>query len=374
MKKINKKSAFTLIELLVTIAIIALLAAIIFASLSNAREKSQDTHKISEAKEVEKAIELYRLDNNFSTPSFASSSSNGTLHSEGTTEYNDAMTQLVTAGYLPTIPESPSGTDYSYIVSDDGKSAMFYANLSDSSSKGDVCIRIGDDDFGQTGTGPYCDGTLASSTDESCFTFSAGTITEYDEVTCGLEVAIPSTIGGVSVTSIGDYAFYGNSLTSVTIPNSVTSIGVFAFSNNNLTSVTIPDSVTSIGDYAFYYNNLTSITIPNSVTSIRYYAFGFNNLTSVTIPNSVTSIGVVAFSTNNLTSVTIPDSVTSIGNSSFSHNNLTSITIPNSVTSIPSWAFYSNPLTSASLKTGTSYQNSFPASCTVGNGCITFRP
>jgi len=330
MKKINKKSAFTLIELLVTIAIIALLAAIIFASLSNAREKSQDTHKISEAKEVEKAIELYRLDNNFSTPSFASSSSNGTLHSEGTTEYNDAMTQLVTAGYLPTIPESPSGTDYSYIVSDDGKSAMFYANLSDSSSKGDVCIRIGDDDFGQTGTGPYCDGTLASSTDESCFTFSAGTITEYDEVTCGLEVAIPSTIGGVSVTSIGDYAFY--------------------------------------------YNNLTSITIPNSVTSIRYYAFGFNNLTSVTIPNSVTSIGVVAFSTNNLTSVTIPDSVTSIGNSSFSHNNLTSITIPNSVTSIPSWAFYSNPLTSASLKTGTSYQNSFPASCTVGNGCITFRP
>ena len=331
MKKINKKSAFTLIELLVVIAIIGLLSSIILSSLSSAREKSQDTHKISEAKEVEKAIELYRLDNNFSTPSFASSSSNGTLHSEGTTEYNDAMTQLVTAGYLPTIPESPSGTDYSYIVSDDGKSAMFYANLSDSSSKGDVCIRIGDDDFGQTGTGPYCDGTLASSTDESCFTFSAGTITEYDEVTCGLEVAIPSTIGGVSVTSIGDYAFYGKSLTSVTIPN----------------------SVTSIGDYAFYGNSLTSVTIPNSVTSI----------------------GVFAFSNNNLTSVTIPDSVTSIGDYAFYYNNLTSITIPNSVTSIPSWAFSNNNLTSASLKTGTSYQsNSFPASCTEANGCITFRP
>jgi len=208
---------------------------------------------------------------------------------------------------------------------------MFYANLSDSSSKGDVCIRIGDDDFGQTGTGPYCDGTLASSTDESCFTFSAGTITEYDEVTCGLEVAIPSTIGGVSVTSIGDYAFYGKSLTSVTIPN----------------------SVTSIGDYAFYGNSLTSVTIPNSVTSI----------------------GVFAFSNNNLTSVTIPDSVTSIGDYAFYYNNLTSITIPNSVTSIPSWAFSNNNLTSASLKTGTSYQsNSFPASCTEANGCITFRP
>jgi len=351
MNKNNK--AFTLIELLVVIAIIGLLSSIILSSLSSAREKSQDTHKISEAKEVEKAIELYRLDNNFSTPSFASSSSNGTLHSEGTTEYNDAMTKLVTAGYLPTIPESPSGTDYSYIVSDDGKSAMFYANLSDSSSKGDVCIRIGDDDFGQTGTGPYCDGALASATtDESCFTFSSGTITGYDEATCGLEVAIPSTIGGESVIGIGGGAF----------------------SNNSLTSVTIPNSVTSIGSAAFQSNSLTSVTISNSVTSIEPWAFSYNNLTSVTIPDSVTSIASWAFSTNNLTSVTIPDSVTSIGNNAFRNNSLTSVTIPNSVTSIASWTFYGNPLTSASLKTGTSYQSdSVPASCTVGNGCITFR-
>jgi len=64
-----------------------------------------------------------------------------------------------------------------------------------------------------------------------------------------------------------------------------------------LTSVTIGNSVTSIGDYAFYgCSGLTSITIPNSVTSIGKYAFYYcSGLTSVTIPNSVTSIGNGAF-------------------------------------------------------------------------------
>ena len=64
-----------------------------------------------------------------------------------------------------------------------------------------------------------------------------------------------------------------------------------------LTSVTIPASVTSIGDYAFYgCTGLTSVTIPASVTSIGDYAFyGCTGLTSVTIPASVTSIGYCAF-------------------------------------------------------------------------------
>lgn len=39
-------------------------------------------------------------------------------------------------------------------------------------------------------------------------------------------------------------------------------------------SINIPNSITSIGDFAFYgCSGLTSITIPNSVTSIGDYAF-----------------------------------------------------------------------------------------------------
>ena len=167
-----------------------------------------------------------------------------------------------------------------------------------------------------------------------------------------------------SVTSIGNWAFYGCSgMTSVTIPNSVTSIGYGAFYNcSGLTSVTIGNSVTSIGQYAFYScSGLTSIEIPNSVASIEEYAFyNCTGLTSpvynshvfaymptsyigaYTIPDGIESIASCAFALcSGLTSMTIPNSVTSIGYGAFYNcSGLTSVTIPNSVTSIGNWAFY----------------------------------
>ena len=79
-----------------------------------------------------------------------------------------------------------------------------------------------------------------------------------------------------SVTSIGDYTFYGCSgLTSVTIPNSVTNTGNEAFGGcSGLTSVTIPNSVTSIGEFTFYgCSGLTTITIGSGVNKISTFAF-----------------------------------------------------------------------------------------------------
>ena len=163
---------------------------------------------------------------------------------------------------------------------------------------------------------------------------------------CPVDVVIPSSINEVSVTTIGDSAFYSNNLTSVVIPDSVTTIGNGAFSSNNLTSVVIPNSVTTIGSGAFSSNNLTSVVIPNSVTTIGSGAFESNNLTSVVIPDSVTTIGNYAFRENNFTSVVIPNSVTTIGVDAFQSNNLTSVVIPDSVTTIEEWAFASNNLTS----------------------------
>lgn len=55
--------AFTLIELLVVVSIIGMLASVVLVSLQGARNKAKDIKLIAEIKELQKALELYRLDN-----------------------------------------------------------------------------------------------------------------------------------------------------------------------------------------------------------------------------------------------------------------------------------------------------------------------
>jgi len=213
------------------------------------------------------------------------------------------------------------------------------------------------------------------------FTTNNGAITiTYPSCLSGA-VTIPSSTNGLTITSIGDYAFGAcRALTSVTIGTNITSIGVEAFVNcTSLASVTIPNSVTSIGEYAFDgCTSLTSVTIPHSVTNIGVQPFedctsltaimvdtnnpAYSSVdgvlfdksqttliqypaglvgTSYTIPNSVTSIGKGAFWVcTSLTNVTIGTSITNIGDFVFTYcTSLASVTIPNSVTSIGDAAF-----------------------------------
>lgn len=147
------------------------------------------------------------------------------------------------------------------------------------------------------------------------FNESTGTITYCDKSVISVE--IPSKINGISVTNIGECAFYNcSSLVNIVIPNCVTNIEHGVFEDcNSLTNIIIPNSITSIGDFAFSdCSSLTNIIIPDSVTSIGDFAFSnCNSLTSITIPSSVTSIDLSAFENcNNLTNITIPNSVTKI--------------------------------------------------------------
>ena len=65
-------------------------------------------------------------------------------------------------------------------------------------------------------------------------------------------IIIPSVINGYTVSSIGDNAFKGTKITSVSIPSTITSIGWFAFADClSLTAAVIPDSVSTIGYEAF---------------------------------------------------------------------------------------------------------------------------
>ncbi len=149
-----------------------------------------------------------------------------------------------------------------------------------------------------------------------------GTITLTSYIGSDSAVTIPSTIGGVPITSIGNEAFYNcTRLTSVAIPNSVTNIGhgAFAFCGN-LASVTIPDSVVNVGNYAFWNcSSLTGVMIGTNITSIGVSEFdSCASLASVAIPNSALNVGSSAFQNcASLTNVTIGNGVTSIGNSAF---------------------------------------------------------
>lgn len=127
---------------------------------------------------------------------------------------------------------------------------------------------------------------------------------------------------GYFVTKIGENAFAGSAVTSVSMPEGITSIGQYAFSGcQNLESVTLPESLTTLGSEAFAgCSNLKSVILPNSLETIEGGLFSnCRNLESVKIPNTVTSIKHRAFQNcRNLESIIIPSSVNSIGISAFS--------------------------------------------------------
>ena len=103
----NATRGFTIVELLIVIVIIAILAAITTVAYNGLQQRARDAERTSEVAALQKALELYRIDN-------------GAFPSVGTDNIGYNVTTLAAAlvpTYMNTIPSdpSPSATNYQYV-------------------------------------------------------------------------------------------------------------------------------------------------------------------------------------------------------------------------------------------------------------------
>ena len=114
----NAQSGFTLIELLVVIAIIGMLSSIVLASLNSARLKARDTRRFADMEQLQTALALY-YDTNAAYPPSSLSGSGcwGVWESGNVTGGGSFLPELVTGGFIPTIPKETklTGCVYRYM-------------------------------------------------------------------------------------------------------------------------------------------------------------------------------------------------------------------------------------------------------------------
>ena len=186
-----------------------------------------------------------------------------------------------------------------------------------------------------------------------------------DDIEAGLlaKTRVSSLSIGEGVKKIGDRAFEGLKITSLTIPASVIEIGVGAFWHCPIETLAVAEGnteyfvknnclidktthtlvaafgngtiskdfvwggsdgktkifdVTSIGYGAFAYAKIESMVIPSNVKTIGEFAFAHSALKQVVIESGVKNIGAKAFyMSENLQTVSVADSVQSIGRNAF---------------------------------------------------------
>ena len=182
-----------------------------------------------------------------------------------------------------------------------------------------------------------------------------GAITITGYTGSGGAVAIPDTIDGWPVVSIGNSAFaHSTSLTGVTIPDSVTNIANQAFyACTGLTSFSIGGGVFYIGQDAFFAWQGTNVDVPANVAYIGHRAFAGPKLQAITVdplnPSYYSTDGVlfsrnpsglVQYPVTRAGSYTIPNGVSNIWTFAFyACSKLTTVTIPPSVTYIGTDSF-----------------------------------
>ena len=187
----------------------------------------------------------------------------------------------------------------------------------------------------------YDEGTLYISGNGEMYNY------EYDNIPwLNLSSSIDSIVIEYGVTSIGNYAFNGVAIESISFPETVTSIGSNAFGHcRNLSEIEIPNSVNYLGEYAFINcSNLVTASIPEGVTELSEGLFlGCSKLAEVSLPSSLQTIGPRCFFwCYDLGNINFPDSLTRIEEFAFYDcNSITSLLFPDGFNYLGDGAFES---------------------------------
>jgi general secretion pathway protein G len=138
----NKQKGFTLIELLVVIAIIGLLSTLAVVALNSARQKSRDSKRVADIKQIQTALELYYADNN-GYPAMASATEIGLASTRtlcGTGTFSSSCSGTT---YMGLVPAKASPNDGSCSVADN---QYMYTSAATSSYTITFCLggQVGD--------------------------------------------------------------------------------------------------------------------------------------------------------------------------------------------------------------------------------------
>lgn len=181
-------------------------------------------------------------------------------------------------------------------------------------------------------------------------------------------LTIPATVvyndSTYTVTSIGNSAFYGKALYTVTLPSTIKYIGNSAFSSSKLVSIELNEGLESLGNYAFQNcKNIIRIDLPSTVNNIGRACFSTcEALEAISVPENVNMLDEQTFmDCKGLREVILPSKLFEIkGNCFGGCSSLEKIGFPESVVSIGSYAFQYSGLTKVAL----------PSKMTIINTCV----
>ena len=233
--------------------------------------------------------------------------------------YNNTMTAL-------TIPES---------VTEIGEYAFYGSTLETLNYNANVESFVADEN-GNTVFGPMASGAVLD--------LGANVTVIGDNFLYNSNLAVVNH-GTSQVERIGENAFRGTSLTSVTIYESVTDVGSYAFAEiTALNEITVESSANFTGTGIFDGSGTDNVTFKATGTNVSSGLFASANkpsLTSITLENTE-SVGDEAFDgISTVTSLTLPSTLTSIGSRAFAGmNGISDLTVPENVTTIGNEAFY----------------------------------